>query len=110
MTKQLQVLTPKASPEACMAISLLSMRVSSQIQEVTREIAPKLGEKQSTLELELYTLCLCSCLFGVICEASDENLELQPGQAGRVQEKLKQLAIDLIVNELQDPAPQPSEN
>jgi len=110
MTKQLQVPVPEISPEASMAIGLFGMQVTHQVRQITRELSPKLHEKQSTLELELYALSLCSCIFGIVCEHQGGNIPLKDGQAGRVQEKLKQLAIDLVVNELQDQIPHPSQN
>lgn len=112
MTNQLQVPVPTITPEASMVIALFNAQVTGQVRQVTRQLADKLEHKQSALELELefYALSLCSCLFGLVCEALDEDIELKPGQAGQIQDKLKRLAINLMVNELQDKQPQPSEN
>jgi len=110
MINQVQVPVPTITPEASMVIALFNAQVTGQVRQVTRQLAHKLEHKQSAIELEFYALSLCSCLFGLVCEALDEDIELKPGQAGQLQDKLKQLAINLIVNELQDKQPQPSEN
>jgi hypothetical protein len=111
MTKQLQVSVPTIPAEVSMIIGVFSVQVTEQVRQITRQIADSTGNKQSAVELELYTLTLCSCVYGLICEAADDDtITLQPGQSARIQEKLKQLAINLIVNELQDQVPHPSEN
>lgn len=110
MINQVQVPVPTITPEASMVIALFNAQVTGQVRQVTRQLAHKLEHKQSALELEFYALSLCSCLFGLVCEALDQDIKLSEGQAGRIQDKLKQLAINLMVNELQDKQPQPSEN
>lgn len=102
--KQLQV-----SPPVAMALGIYSAQVTEQIRQTTKRIADSSGENLSIIELELYALTLCSCIYGLICQQhGDQPLAL--GQAARIQEKLKQLAVNLVVNELQDNQPQPSEN
>lgn len=111
MTNQLQVPVPSIPSEVSTIVALFSVQVTEQVGQVTRQIADKVELKQSAVELELYAFTLCSCVYGLICEHVGENkIKLSEGQAGRIQDKLKQLAIDLIVNELQDKQPQPSQN
>lgn len=111
MTNQLQVPVPVVPPEVAMMIGVFSVQVTEQVRQVTRQIANKVELRQSAVELELYALTLCSCVYALVREhVEDDHITLAPGQAGRIQDKLKQLAINLIVNELQDKQPQPSEN
>lgn len=110
MTNQLQVPVPSISAETALLVSLMNMGLTSQARQLTTKIASETGEKQSAIELELYVGMLCSCTFGVVCEASKQNIPLREGQSRQVQEKLKQLVINLLVNELQDKQPQPSQN
>lgn len=111
MTNQLQIPVPTIPPEVSVIVGVFSVQVTEQVRQVTKEIANRVELKQSTVELELYTLTLCSCVYGLICEhLNDDRIKLSEGQTGRIQEKLKQLVINLLVNELQDKQPQPSQN
>ena len=111
MTKQSQIqVPPELEPAVGLAVSILTADVTQQIGQLTKVLEVRTGTKQSTLELEIYTQALCSCLFGIVCEHQDNQIPLKQGQAHSLQEKLKQVVIDLFVNELQDQQPQPSQN
>lgn len=110
MTRQLQVKVPYVSPEHQLMIGLIRRKLNIRISEITKGIAKDLGIKQSAVEFELYSLWLSACVFGLICEAVDEDIQLKEGQTIVIHDKIKQAVLDIVLNDLQDPAPSDSRN
>lgn len=89
-----KIVIPDIGPEVSKFVAIAAVSIIDKIGKIIHTIANDTGIKKSHIELELYSLTLCACVFGLVCEVTEEDIPV----------------LNLVVNELQNPAPQPSNN